>query len=111
MHNQMMEKSAEEGTGSTEDASIMTQVLRGSRSGHVRGMGYGVIPTSSSSQLRDAIHVNNNEECHQRMEVMQEKIDMQMALLMSKTIYNIIYFYTFTNCYNGHDYDMKFSSS
>jgi hypothetical protein len=36
---------------------------------------------------------------------------MLMTLLMLKNIYNIIYFYTFTNCYNGHDYDMKFSSS
>jgi hypothetical protein len=62
----MMEKLTEEGTNSTEEASIMTQVL----GGHVRGMGYGVIHTSSSSRLRDAIHVNNHEEYHQRMEAM-----------------------------------------
>jgi hypothetical protein len=47
----------------------------------LEGMGSGVIPTSSSSRLRDAIHVNNHKECNQRMEEMQEKIDMLMALV------------------------------
>jgi hypothetical protein len=43
MQNQMMEKSVKEGIDNTEETSIMTQVLGGPRSGHVRGMGYGVI--------------------------------------------------------------------
>lgn len=87
----MMEKLAEEGIDSIEESSIMTQVLGGPQSGHIRGMGYGVIPTSSSSRLHDAINVNNLEECHQRMEAMHEKI---MTLMMLESIYNIIYFYT-----------------
>jgi hypothetical protein len=94
MQNQMMEKLAEEGIDNTKEASIMTQVIEGPRSGHVRGMGYGVIPTSSSSWFRDAIHINNHEECHKKMEAMQEKIDMLMEIVLLENIYNIIYFYT-----------------
>jgi len=90
----MMEKSAEEGIDSIEESSIMTQVLWGPQSSHIRGMGYGVIPTSSLSRLHDAINVNNHEECHRRMEAMHEKIDMLMTLMMLENIYNIIYFYT-----------------
>jgi len=93
MQNQMKDLIAEEGIDNTKEASIMTQVLGGPRSGHVKGMGYGVIPTPSSSRLRDVIHVDNHEECNQKMEAMQEKIDMLMAIVMLDYIYNIIYFY------------------
>jgi hypothetical protein len=63
----MQEKATEVGTNNMDEASIMTQVLGGPLSGHVRSIGYGVIPTSSSSsRLPDATQFNNHEECRKK---------------------------------------------
>ncbi|GLT52918.1 hypothetical protein SLA2020_262270 [Shorea laevis] len=80
----MQEKVAEVGTDSVDsvdEASIVTEVLGGPRSGHVRGMGYGVIPTSSSaSRLRDTTQFDGHEECRKK----QEERDVEVATMRSR---------------------------
>ena len=41
---------------------IVTQVLGGPRSGHVRGMGCGVIPTRATSNKEHSVTQNNNHD-------------------------------------------------
>jgi hypothetical protein len=61
--NEMESRANDDNLNSTEE-EIFSQVLRGHRSGHVRGMGGGVIPTpSSSSRARHPTQFASHNEC------------------------------------------------
>jgi hypothetical protein len=61
--NVAMEEDTVEGR-SVEDRieEVVTQVLGGPRSGHVRGMGCGLIPTRSTSNKEHLLTQNNNQD-------------------------------------------------
>jgi hypothetical protein len=54
---------------------IVTQVLGGPRSGHVRGMGCGLIPTRATSNKEHLLTQNNNhDKCKRRAEEMESEL-------------------------------------
>jgi hypothetical protein len=74
--NEAMEEDIVEGR-SVEDRieKIVTQVLGGRRSGHVRGMGCGLIPPpSSSSQAHSFTQFDNHDDCRKRQEDTQSEL-------------------------------------
>ncbi|XP_062173692.1 uncharacterized protein LOC133879172 [Alnus glutinosa] len=63
LYNEMESMANDDNLNSIEE-EIFSQVLRGHRSGHVRGMGGGVIPTpSSSSRARHPTQFAGHNEC------------------------------------------------
>ncbi|XP_059452041.1 uncharacterized protein LOC132182730 isoform X2 [Corylus avellana] len=70
--------------GSVEERmeEIVTKVLGGRRSGHVRGMGCGLIPTPlSSSQAQSFTQSDNHDECRKRLEETQSELQGTKATL------------------------------
>jgi hypothetical protein len=74
--NVAMEEDTVEGR-SMEDRieEIVTQVLGGPRSGYVRGMGCGLIPTQAISNKECLLTQNNNhDECKRRAEEIESEL-------------------------------------
>ena len=54
---------------------IVTQVLGGPRSGHVRGMGCGLIPPRATSNKEHLLTQNNShDECKRRAEEIESEL-------------------------------------
>ena len=65
----------------TSQEDIVLKVLRGHRSGHVRGKGCGVIPTwSNSSTTCYAAQLHNHDECMAK----QLETEKKLAVLEGK---------------------------
>jgi hypothetical protein len=74
--NEAMEEDIVEGR-SVEDRmkEIVTQVLGGRRSEHVRGKGCGLIPPNAiSSQAHSFTQFDNHDECRKRQEDSQSEL-------------------------------------
>ena len=74
--NEAMEEDTVEGR-SVEDRmeEIVTQVLWGRSSRHVRGMGCGLIPPPAiSSQVHSFTKIDNHDECRKRQEDTQSEL-------------------------------------
>jgi hypothetical protein len=72
----VMEEDTVEGK-SVEDRieEVVTQVLWGPRSGHVRGMGCGLIPTRATSNKDCSLAQNNiHDECKRRAEEIENEL-------------------------------------
>jgi len=68
---------------STEE-EIVSQVLRGHRSGHIRGMGGDVIPTqSSSSRARHATHSDDDDECRIKQQETEKRLEELLSHISS----------------------------
>jgi hypothetical protein len=64
------------------EEEIFSQVLRVSRSGHVRGMGCGVRPTRSKSSRASTSQVDIHEECkkhREEIEASQQRMREEMV--------------------------------
>ena len=78
----MVEGSVEGRSVEDRMEKIVTKVLRGQQSGHVRGMGCSLIPTPlSQSQAHLFTQSDNRDKCRKRLEETQSELEETKATL------------------------------